>query len=396
MNFNKVILDSIYLPITGLCKLKGNDSLVIVGGNYSLDSLYFLIIDTNLTILNSLFIQWQYLGVKDFILLPNKVLILCDILSDKFYSKSSIISLSYNGVFTDSIHTLHHGYSLFAHLMNKNIYFGILPYNSSRIKYFLLDTLYNLIKSDTITKFDPFTNTAHICNYNNKFIVYASHATDCFNTTCYYSGLGVYNLSLDSLFVFNYFNFGNPFSDFDAINSSFIINNSHLYCGSLINFTTENQNVVIACFDTLLNLKWQKSLINGQKTFLSSNIFNAPDGGCIFSINTFNYLTNQSTGYIVWLDSTGKIVNVEPSYLNTFNNIYIYPNPGSEVIHLFLPDKFSTGTFELYNSIGTLCIKKTLNKNNVELNTSFLNKDIYFYRIIYDNLIIFSGKWMKR
>jgi hypothetical protein len=400
MDYKKNIIDSVYVLSFGRCKFKGNDTLISINNeNSTLDTICYLLIDTNLNVLNQTYIpkqnNWNMMAVTDFLLFSNKIIILCDIATNM--SLVTAINLSYNGLLLDSakIFPFNNAYSSFAYKLTEDeFYYGIQTYSNNNISVYKIDTMLTILSNDTVPILRPFGNVGYINRFNNKFIVSEMHNI----SQSYYIGTGIYDLNFDTTYAFNYYTLGNPTYMSNAIlsfDNIAISDNGNIYSGSTFHYDTDTQNVGITCFDTLLNIKWQRILANNKKKTSSGKIYPAPDGGCIFSILIADTVNNTTDGAIVWLNSAGNQVLSIPKNISVFNKAIIYPNPGQNELNITLPENYTETVFELYNATGVLCRQTKFNTENQNINTTALSQGIYLYRILQNGKVISSGKWVK-
>ncbi|WP_406683192.1 T9SS type A sorting domain-containing protein [Seonamhaeicola sp. MEBiC1930] len=78
------------------------------------------------------------------------------------------------------------------------------------------------------------------------------------------------------------------------------------------------------------------------------------------------------------------------------NELILYPNPVSDVLTLKLNNESDNGIFELYDSLGKLVKVNNLSSYKTEINVSALKSGLYFYHIKDQNLVLKSGKLVKR
>jgi len=76
----------------------------------------------------------------------------------------------------------------------------------------------------------------------------------------------------------------------------------------------------------------------------------------------------------------------QPSFFVT-----IYPNPGSH--HFLIQTELSRFTLQLYDLQGQLLLTQ---QNRKEVDTEKLPSGCYIYRIIAENGMATSGKWVKK
>lgn len=120
------------------------------------------------------------------------------------------------------------------------------------------------------------------------------------------------------------------------------------------------------------------------------------DGGCLLASNywDFNAYPDEVQHDIVILkvNSEGLITNIKDVSPIEITDVILYPNPGSEYVSL--GTSLNNLKIEFYTINGHLIFKADINNGN-SINTAELLKGAYIYKIIQDNSIIKSGKWVK-
>jgi hypothetical protein len=129
-----------------------------------------------------------------------------------------------------------------------------------------------------------------------------------------------------------------------------------------------------------------------------------PDGGLLFGGNI-----SRHTGYIeAWLVKTDSMgycphaytVSIEQDELVIAKNkLSIYPDPATDNINLSFEQSHNKAMqLSIYNTAGQLVLSKPLNAygDTYRVNIESLQSGVYFVRLLSDNQIIFSSKFVKR
>ncbi|PJJ08948.1 putative secreted protein (Por secretion system target) [Flavobacterium sp. 1] len=76
-------------------------------------------------------------------------------------------------------------------------------------------------------------------------------------------------------------------------------------------------------------------------------------------------------------------------------NVFLYPNPTSNLSTVSLPDNFDTGVFRLYSVLGQKMLEQTITKSLPTISLKTLNIGMYIYTINWEGNV-FSGKLIKQ
>ena len=202
--------------------------------------------------------------------------------------------------------------------------------------------------------------------------------------------------SIDSSYVEN--------EEFDMLafwdNLSFLDNdNIYLVGTNNVSFDPYEKKpswISINNFDDTLGLNWQK-LIGGDAYYNATNVVATDDGGCFIactrSDNT-NYYDYDM--YFLKLDRYGNYTNIEdnPTAQKT-HEIILYPNPGTTQLNIRKAIQLKNCNFMLYDNSGKLVVQQKLTQDVTTLNTAHLQSGIYLYKVVNENKIVETGKWVK-
>ena len=126
-----------------------------------------------------------------------------------------------------------------------------------------------------------------------------------------------------------------------------------------------------------------------------------------------NSLGSTTISYVWLLISTGeRLMSVETNggLRATYNNkipssafeivsnkdISIYPNPSKSISNLSL-NVFNTNDnfeYEIYDLAGKIMIKEKITNSIIQINSSFINSGIYLVKILKNNTMIYSQKYI--
>jgi hypothetical protein len=83
------------------------------------------------------------------------------------------------------------------------------------------------------------------------------------------------------------------------------------------------------------------------------------------------------------------------SLLAKKNEIVLFPNPGQNIINLYVSDIKFDSEICFYDAHGRLVFEQKCNSASIAINTSSWRNGIYFYRVINKNNDMYLGKWVK-
>jgi len=220
---------------------------------------------------------------------------------------------------------------------------------------------------------------------NNAFIEFISDTSFAIYSK-YYDG--IYNnnaiFTLDTNFNIlnenkNLTNLGQPFqtNSLDVNSNKEIISSSQgLYSNYYVTKTDINTNII-----------WQRSFNNQSSTYWFYMI-STIDGGCLL-LGTDDALGDIT---VVKVDNNGSITHINGEIVEDQEKYQIFPNPCSDFFTLELYDNIHQADFYIYNTLGQLVINKKINTQTSQIDVSFLEKGVYFFKLVFDNDNIEQGK----
>jgi hypothetical protein len=120
------------------------------------------------------------------------------------------------------------------------------------------------------------------------------------------------------------------------------------------------------------------------------------DGGSLISGNRYDYLTQYSERDVFFLKLTpeglitGKRENQQCPYLP----FAIYPNPGSDILHLDLV--IHEAQFTLFNLNGLALKTLLIKEGENHINCSKLTQGCYLVKVTNPSGEVFTQKWIKQ
>ena len=287
--------------------------------------------------------------------------------------------------------------------INKNGYYFIVPeyegvwsgYNESILS---LDNSLSIINSTGVP--DQIANYPN-SKWINKNTFILTSRKDVMSEP---NNRGIEVLSLDTNFSLNHELY---IGDHDTIewpgllrNLDYIDTNS-VYVGGTHNFCQYEICPVICWFsltnmDSSLNVKWQK-FYGGTANYTLWGLRATKDGGCLMYGTIYDSATqdNQRDIYVIKVDQNG-LVGVNDNKTDPFiHDAIVFPNPGSDYLNIESGPQISGAQFIMTSLDGKQVIDKTLDERKITVPTQFLQSGTYVWKIVFNNSIIETGKWIK-
>ena len=156
--------------------------------------------------------------------------------------------------------------------------------------------------------------------------------------------------------------------------------------------------IFLSKLDANMNHLWTR-FYGGDMFYHIYTVKATQDGGAIMACRTYNYLTQYLEHDIIILkvDEDGLITGIGDELpLITAYDAIVYPNPGSSYLKIESGPQIDGAVFELFDMTGKAVAQEILNNRIAEINTSSLPPGTYTYRIILQNRLVESGKWVKK
>ena len=159
-------------------------------------------------------------------------------------------------------------------------------------------------------------------------------------------------------------------------------------------FPPEPSNIILGCFDTSLNVIWQK-YYGGDQYYGVWTVNPTNDGGCIIGASSFDYqIQNQERDiYIMKVDTNGIITGINHDPPTGDQKTKIYPNPGKEFIYVNTTIEHATVGF--YDLTGREIFSQILFSGSNPVNVQMLKPGLYIYKILQNSEVRECGKWIK-
>jgi hypothetical protein len=109
-------------------------------------------------------------------------------------------------------------------------------------------------------------------------------------------------------------------------------------------------------------------------------------------------ITGICNPIVTSVDVTLSVIPTSIDVVNSSNVLSVYPNPFTSSINIVLNDAMQGNSYDLvvYNILGEMVARTTVNKQFTSLETANLSSGIYFYKVIVNGKIIQSGKLINQ
>ncbi|MBV5284430.1 MAG: T9SS type A sorting domain-containing protein [Paludibacter sp.] len=152
---------------------------------------------------------------------------------------------------------------------------------------------------------------------------------------------------------------------------------------------------VVSKFNSNLDLLWQY-YFGFDAYYFVWQITALKDGGCFVSGSRYDYQT-QNQEYDIFclkLDSTGIFTSSgEPNVV--VHSAMVFPNPGTDILHLESGPQVLGNYFQLYDLQGIKLSEVKITASQQQISTNNLPNGMYIWRIVTKGKIVDSGKWIK-
>ena len=155
---------------------------------------------------------------------------------------------------------------------------------------------------------------------------------------------------------------------------------------------------VILQTDSLLNIRWER-FYGGDAYYMMGKLIATNDGGCIVAGTRYDYMntTELETDIIVLkLNGDGLITSNKGKPSIKMREAIVYPNPGDKEIVVRIAIQYKNSVFELFDINGRHILKQYFAGTKGTVNTTFLERGTYIYRITSNDGLYETGQWIKQ
>ena len=173
--------------------------------------------------------------------------------------------------------------------------------------------------------------------------------------------------------------------EFPALITTASANNANnIYFGGTSNINFFNQPnlsswFLLANFDLTIKPRWQK-YYGGDANYLMLGIVATADGGCLmYGTKYYNSTTNESTTYLLKVNSLGQLLAADGTPLPE-ENIKVFPNPAQDIVNISASDSQEKLTIQCIDIQGRNVYQCNF-QGFTQINTSDWQRGIYVYII---------------
>jgi hypothetical protein len=181
-------------------------------------------------------------------------------------------------------------------------------------------------------------------------------------------------------------------------NQIFVVGNYH-FNPSQFPWQSHPTCIQITIMDTSLNIIGHH-FYGGDAVYMPYKIISTSDGGALIVGNRYDH-TNPSVRvyhpFALKINNQGLVVaEIEHQDYPISYSAIVFPNPGKEILHLTSGIQINNGIFTLYDMRGRPVLTKEIIATEMQFDTSNLASGMYVWRIVKNNKVMDSGKWVKK
>lgn len=156
--------------------------------------------------------------------------------------------------------------------------------------------------------------------------------------------------------------------------------------------------IQITRLDTNLNII-DHHFYGGDAVYIPYKIIPSSDGGALITGNRYDY-SNPNIQllhpFALKVNNEGVVVaGINDEFNPISHSAIVFPNPGKDVINLTSGIQLNNGIFTLFDIQGRSIITKKINSTEMQFDASHLVSGTYVWKIMLNNKVMDSGKWVK-
>ncbi|MDZ7741571.1 MAG: T9SS type A sorting domain-containing protein [Bacteroidota bacterium] len=192
--------------------------------------------------------------------------------------------------------------------------------------------------------------------------------------------------------------------DWPAIhdNLAFTNKNSIFYASYLCqyvpdDFTEAPSWIQISNFDEDLNLQWQR-LYGGDAYYIPYAVCATYDSGLLIASSRYdwNIQDMERDVHILKVNKEGLIVGTDEKSTFQTTEAILYPNPGNELINIWISGQYKNTRFQLFDMKGKIIIEEIISGPKGCIHVEQLKPGPYLFRIFNHDGLHEEGKWIKK
>lgn len=183
--------------------------------------------------------------------------------------------------------------------------------------------------------------------------------------------------------------------DFIDTNTIFIGGTHNFYPGS--EFGPVNCWFSLTQMDTSFHVNW-RYFYGGDANYTMYGIKATTDGGCLMFGSRYNYNEprDERDIYVYKVDQNGLITGTDDKPGLMAHHTIIYPNPGSDYLIVQTGPQIAGSRFFLKDLTGKTIVNKPIRDPYLTIHSQMIPAGIYLWQITDENVVIESGKWIKK
>ncbi|MEI6750715.1 MAG: T9SS type A sorting domain-containing protein [Bacteroidota bacterium] len=270
----------------------------------------------------------------------------------------------------------------------------------------------------TIVKLDKDLNYISTTDYNNRFLS-TIDLTSINDTNFLFTGSAQNSNHTNALIGCIHYN-----DDDVAIDSLYYTpnNDTNFYAGGRQNTAINGNNIFITGFYNVYampfpynaNPSWvsvtkadmalnviSNHFYGGDAQYCPYSIIPTIDGGCFVTGYSYDYINNLAVGnyeldiFALKVDSLGLITQLPDQPKNKAHDAIVFPSQGRDYLTIQSGPQISGAQFTLYNIQGNVEREEKIDNKQMRTNTVNLVPGVYPWKIVFNNKVIESGKWVK-
>jgi len=180
--------------------------------------------------------------------------------------------------------------------------------------------------------------------------------------------------------------------DFVYLNTTYIGGTSDFYPEE---FAPVDCWYFLTCVDTTLSIKWQK-FYGGDANYTLYGVLATKDEGCLMFGTLYDKdpLRLKRDIYVLKVNKDGLLVSTNGTPSPKVKEVILFPNPGSDKLHVLTSLK--NLTLILFDINGNCILEDQISDNNTILDVSRIPSGMFLYRFTKDGNTVDSGKWIKK
>lgn len=156
--------------------------------------------------------------------------------------------------------------------------------------------------------------------------------------------------------------------------------------------------IQITRLDTNLNII-DHHFYGGDAVYTPYKIISTLDGGALITGIRYdhNYPDVQLYHpFVLKVNNEGMVTtDIDDEYNPISHSAIVFPNPGKDILNLTSGIQLNHGMFTLYDMQGRPVITKEINATEMQFDASAVSSGSYVWKIVLNNKVMDSGKWIK-